>query len=53
MYLNEDGIRLHLELDLPENGEGFITATLSLDSLCDFREKFPVWRDWDDEIPAQ
>ena len=39
--------------DLPENGEGFLSATLSLESLCDFREKFPVWMDWDDEIPAQ
>lgn len=38
--------------DLPENGEGFLSATLSLESLYDFREKFPVWHDWD-EADAQ
>ena len=47
------GFKGEVLAELPENGEGFLSATLSLESLCDFREKFPVWMDWDDEIPAQ
>ena len=33
--------------DLPENSEGFLSAHLSLESLENFREKFPVHLDWD------
>lgn len=33
--------------DLPENGEGFISARLSREALGHFREKFPVHLDWD------
>ncbi|MDR0939600.1 MAG: amidohydrolase [Mediterranea sp.] len=32
---------------VPDGEEGLATATLSLDGLRQFREKFPVWRDAD------
>lgn len=33
---------------LPDDREGMITATLSLSTLRQFREKFPVWKDADE-----
>ena len=33
---------------LPDDTEGITTATLTLSSLRQFREKFPVWKDADE-----
>jgi len=32
------------------SSEGLIQAVISLDELNAFREKFPVWKDWDDWV---
>lgn len=36
--------------ELPNPNEGILNVDLSRDKLDDFREKFPVWKDWDDFI---
>ncbi len=34
--------------EMPFSGEGIISFSLSHSELDDFRERFPVWKDWDD-----
>jgi predicted amidohydrolase len=39
--------------DRTPSSEGLIRAVISLDELNAFREKFPVWKDWDDWVLAK